>query len=1073
MECPSCGAPTPADARFCSSCGAALAPAAPGREERKIISVLFVDLVGFTARSDGADPEDVRDSLEGYFASVRGAVERYGGTVEKFIGDAVMAVFGAPVAHTDDAERAVRAGLAALEAVSGLGLSARAAVNTGEAVVSVGSGHERGEALALGDVVNTASRLQSSAPTGGLVVGEETYRATHDAIRYEERPPVTAKGKRDPLAIWLAQEALAAPSERQQRSIPMVGRERELTLLRSMWDGAFASRRPQLVTVLGPAGIGKSRLWREFGRLVEAEGARVIRGRCLPYDTHDLYEAFGHQLRQIAGIYEQDPPQVARAKLGETVASLFDEAERGDILRSLSLLLGLGLDEPVEEQLLLLFAARRLVERLGGDRPTLLVFEDVHWADTAELELIEYLVAHAHETPVLFLAVARPEFLDAHPTWGSGLPTHSAISLEPVSPHDAARIVEALVGTELPPTSLGRLVDVAEGNPLFLEELTSALLEGCDPRTELPTSIRTVIAARVDALPAPHREALLAASVIGKVFWADVLRALGQDQRLLEILDDLEAKDLIRREPVTQVQGDLQFSFKHILIRDVCYATLPRAARRAAHEAVARHIERAAGQDRELAWLLAHHWQEAGDTARAVDYLLLAAERAEEALAVDQALDLFGRAQAIAPDDATRTRVALTQALARVRFGDWDAAADELEWLVPTLDGRDLVEALLALARSYHWTERTSQTLEVAERALAASRDLDADDLEPVALARLSQGYAMRGSDGDLDRALELGERALRSWMPGARREDLVEHEHLLADQHYWTGDYERALELSQRARDEAEDPASAEALLRGGGMAGLMLASMGRYEEAIATCDAAIAIGRELDRSVRVLLNYSTLAFRDLFDLDEARRRTEEALDGQTRTSFHMPWMNAEVDLIATDLLAGELGAAQASWDRLWDEVAATPAWERWLLGGKMAALRAELALQTGDAEGAVDRASEAIAMAEVVHRAKYEAIARATLGKALFGTGRREDAFRELSRGLAVADRLGLPSWRWRIRADIAPVLLAMGDEDGAERELRASGAIVREIAEALSPERAARFLAAPSTAGLLGAV
>src|SRR5919201_2191453 len=949
--CPNCGRETPAGAAFCPFCGADLKPAEPVREERKLVSVLFVDLVGFTSRSDRADPEDVRDLLQEYHGEVKDQIQRFGGTVEKFIGDAVMAVFGAPVAHTDDPERAVRAGLRALESVGALNrsrpgpaLGARAAVTTGEAVVAIGSGHQRGEPLALGDVVNTASRLQAAAPPGRLVVGEATFRATRDAIRYEELSPVEAKGKRDRIMAWLAVEPVAGPAERRARATPLVGRDRELSLLQSVWERAAAENRPHLVTVIGPAGIGKSRLSREFGALVEEAGGRAVRGRCLPYDTRDVYGAFAHQVKEIAGIFEQDPPETARQKLVEALSACLPEAEVPEITRSVSLMLGLGLDPPVDEQRILLFAARRLVERLGIQRPSLFVFEDVHWADAGQLDLVEYVAAHARDAPMVLLALARPELMEARPSWGQGLWAQTMISLDPLPDQEAATVVGNLIGEELPPDAVDRLVGVADGNPLFLEELTSALMEGVDVGSELPTTIRAAIAARIDSLPSEHRSAMLSAYVVGRAFWQGSLRALGHTGRLDEVLDALEARELIRREPASRMQGDVEFSFRHILIRDVCYTTLPRAERKAAHEAVARYIEEVAGEmDRELAWLLAHHWKEAGDSLRAIDYLLLAAERAQEAMAEDEAMDLFERAHELAADDATRTRVRLLQALARVRFEDFDPAHPELEALTPSLGGLDQLKALLGLARACQWTERTAQVIELAGQALEMAERLGARGFIGPAMGRLSQGHGMRGDEGDLDLSIELGERALELWVPGSRPQELPEHDYMLAHSHYWTGGYERAMELSRAAREEAGDPSSGEALLRGGGMEGLVLTSMGRYEEAISSFDTVIAFGRELGRPVRVLLNYSTSAFREVYDLDEARRRSEESLTIKGRsTSFHMPWMNALVDLIHTDVLAGENGAAQARWEELGEAFLATPAWEQWLLAGRMAALRA-----------------------------------------------------------------------------------------------------------------------------------
>ncbi|HEY7281374.1 MAG TPA: AAA family ATPase [Actinomycetota bacterium] len=1076
--CPRCGGPNADGARFCSACGAALSAAEAPREERKVVSILFVDLVGFTSRADRADPEDVRDVLEAYHRQVADEVQRFGGTVEKFIGDAVMAVFGAPVAHSDDAERAVRAGLRAVEAVrdpgAGRPLSARAAVNTGEAIVALGSGHVRGEALAIGDVVNTAARLQTSAPPDRLVVGEETYRATRAVIRYEELPPVVAKGKADPLPAWLAVEPLTAPAERPSRETPMVGREQELSLLRSVWERATAERRPHLITVLGPAGIGKSRLSREFAGAVERLGGRSIRGRCLPYDNRDVYGAFAEQVKDVAGIFEQDPPEAARAKLAELAGRVIPEPERQEFVRYLSLLLGLGIDAPVDEPLLLLYAARRLVEQLGAERPTLFVFEDIHWAEGGQLDLVEYLAARASDAPVVFLTLARPELLDARPAWASGLHAHSTIALDPVSRRHAAAIVARLAGAELPDGTIGRLVEVAEGNPLFLEELTVAVVEGAELGEELPTTVRAAIAARIDALPAEHRRTLLAASVVGKGFWLGSLRALGLSGDVAGILDDLEGRELIRREPTSRVRGDVEFGFKHVLIRDVCYATLPRSERRAAHAAVARFIEEVAGeQDRDLAWLLAHHWEQAGETARAVDYLLLAADRAREAMAQDEALALFDRAAGMAADETTRTRIRLLRAIALDRLEDFEPAHDEYRAVIPTLDGVALVEALLGLARSSHWTERTAEALESASRALETARAIGAGELIAPALARLSQGHAMRGDPGDLDRAIELGEQALREWAPDVRPDDLAEHEHLLANPHYWTGSYDRALELSHAALDQAVDPSSAEALLRGGGLVGLSLTAAGRYEEALQSFDAMVAVGVDLGRATRTVLNYSTCLFRELYDLDEARLRSEEALSQTGRNaSFHMPWMNAIVDLVATEVLANEYGAARARWDGIWDDIVATSAWERWYLGGKMAALRAEIALATEGPDQAAEWAVRAVGMARDVGRRKYEAVARATLGRVLVASGRPEDGVRELRSAVAIADALGNPTGRSRARADLSRALGTTGDDEGAHSEIATAAAIIRGIADGLSDRRRTRFLGAGPVADVLAA-
>jgi class 3 adenylate cyclase len=625
--------------------------------------VLFVDLVGFTSRSDRADPEDVRDTLQGFHARAKREIERFGGTVEKFIGDAVMAVFGAPVAHGDDAERAVRAGLQVVHAMEDLNrdqldrpLQVRAAVNTGEAVVAMGSRPESGEALALGDVVNTASRLQTSAPTDGLVVGDETYRATRHVIRYRKLEPIDAKGKREPVEAWLAVEPIGAPAERPATTAPLVGRSRELSLLDSIWERTAAELRPHLVTIVGPTGIGKSRIAAEILSRIEATGARAVKGRCLPYGQMG-YRAFTEQVHQATGIFESDASSDAEAKLGARIRELMSPDEAAETTRLLGALIGMGSgDEPAEEPVQLFFAARRFVEQLSLEQPTMFVFEDIHWADPAQLDLLEYLASHVRDAPAAFLALARSELLEVRPGWGSGVLGHTTIPLEPLSPVDSASIASYLLSGGDDLSSVERLVQVAEGNPLFLEELAASLLDR-GPSDELPTTVRAAIASRIDALPAEPRATILAASVVGKHFWPGVLRSFGDLDGVDEALGALESRDLIRREPSSQVRGDAEFSFKHILIREVAYATLPRADRRRRHAAVARYTEDvAADRTRNLAGVLAHHWREAGEPERSLPYLITAAELADEQLAFHYSVELYGTALGLLTEDDPRRK---------------------------------------------------------------------------------------------------------------------------------------------------------------------------------------------------------------------------------------------------------------------------------------------------------------------------------------------------------------------------------------------------------------------------------
>src|SRR5213592_867516 len=378
IRCRSCGGVNAPGSRFCSNCGASLEESAPRHEERKLVSVLFVDLVDSTARADKADPEDVREVLQAYHSEAKKRIEEYGGVLEKFIGDAVMAVFGAPIAHGDDAERAVRAGLRVLEAIGLLELAARAAVNTGDAIVSIDQARS-GEALATGDVVNTAARLQNAAPAGRVIVGEETYRATRHAVRYEELAAIDAKGKADAVEAWLAMEATTAPADRPLGTTPLVGRDRELEVLRSVWSRAVDEKRPHLVTLVGPPGIGKSRLCREIAALVDDSGGRILRGRCLPYEERLGYQAFSSIVHHLSGILESDAPEAARPKLEATVRQLVPEDEAAETLRHLFLLLGLAPDDEVPTGALLMYTARRFIESAALAQPTVFVFEDVHW----------------------------------------------------------------------------------------------------------------------------------------------------------------------------------------------------------------------------------------------------------------------------------------------------------------------------------------------------------------------------------------------------------------------------------------------------------------------------------------------------------------------------------------------------------------------------------------------------------------------------------------------------------------------------------------------------------------------
>jgi class 3 adenylate cyclase/tetratricopeptide (TPR) repeat protein len=1052
VTCDRCGSENAASARFCSSCGNRLGGAA--EEERKLVSVLFVDLEGFTASSDDADPEDVRDLLEAYHASAKACIEQYGGTVEKFIGDAVMAVFGAPVAHVDDAERAVRAGLRVLEEVEAHGLSARAAVNTGEAVVRL-TDQASGEAIALGDVVNTASRLQSHAPTGRVLVGDATFRSTRQAIRFEPHDAVTAKGKAEPIVAWLAVEALPRVEDDVPSAAAFVGRGRELELVRSVWNQAVSDRRPHVVTVLGSPGVGKSRLCREVAALVADDGGQILRGRCLPYEETTGYHAFSQIVRQVGGIFDSDAPTVARDKLAKAVESRFPPDEAPSRLRDLALLLGLGAAEHSLEQGVLFFSARRLLERLGEERPTLVVVEDVHWAATSELDLLEYLGAHVRETRVLFVALARPELLDTRPAWAVASGAQARISLEPLS-SDVAEEMAAGLLPEADAQTIERLVGVAEGNPLFIEELAAATVERGGVE-ELPVTVRAVIAARVDALPADARNALMSAAVIGRTFWQDVLHAVSGLEDMERTLDDLERRDLIRREPTSRLEGDVEFRFKHALIRDVAYGTLPRATRRDRHAATARFVEERTDGAETVAWVLAHHWREAGETEKAIPHLLAAAVIAQHAWATESVLDLYSQALELAGDEPARVQIRLRRAFSLIVLNEYQAALEDLEAILPELEGSDLLDALLYAGKAYVWTEQEGKVIDTAERALELADEVGDSDAQVAATALLSEGLAMRGETGDIERAIELGEDALSRWRVGRREFEHADHLHLQGDLMYWVGDYERSIAHGTAAHELGGDVHSMEAILRGAGLQAMALTGLGRHEEALAKFDATTDAVRELGRTPLYILNYASMIHRELNELSVARQESEEVLERASADGFGMPRRFAHSDLLQTSLLEGDIGRAQVDWPSLWEDAQQAPAWTRWLIYGRLAAARAEIALHSETPEDAVEWAQKAIEIAVSTRRRKYEAIARTTLGDALARLRRRDEALAELESAVIIADELiGQPA-RYRARAALARAAYALGDDDRAATATAEARELVDGFVSTLAPERA----------------
>ncbi len=738
------------------------------RKERKVVTCLFADLVGFTARAESLDPEDVEAILRPYHERLRSELERYGGTVEKFIGDAVMALFGAPTAHEDDPERAVRAALAIRDWAKDEGeLEVRIGITTGEALVVLGARPEAGEGMASGDVVNTASRLQAAAPTNGILVDEGTFRATQQTIEYGTAEAVQAKGKAEPIPVWEPHEPRARfGSEVATPQTPLVGREQERELLSNALDRARNERSLQLVTLVGVPGIGKSRLVAELFQLISESPELVTwrQGRSLPYGEGVTYWALGEMVKNQAGILDTDTAEQAAEKLHAEVARLLaDEAETRAVESRLGLLIGLegNAEEPEDKRAESFYAWRRFFEELADERPTVLVFEDLHWADDDLLDFIDHLVDWSADVPLLCVCTARPELLERRPAWGGGKPNASTISLSPLSDDETARLIGALLERALlPAEQQAALLAHAGGNPLYAEQFARMLGErGNGDELPLPETVQGIIAARLDGLEPEEKALLQDAAVIGKVFWTGAVATMdGRDRADVEQrLHALARKDFVRRERRPSVEGEIEYAFLHLLVRDVAYGQIPRASRSAKHQAVAEWMS-ALGRAEDHSEVLAHHYlqaleyaQSAGRRDPAIEEPARHALRSagDRALALNAfaaaarfyraALDLWPRT------DPERAYLLFSLGLARNRAEDavteLEEARDEL------LRQGDREKAAEAEAIAAFERESTEKSLARLKGALELVRDRPPSRSKAYVLAQLAYRAASLKDD--------------------------------------------------------------------------------------------------------------------------------------------------------------------------------------------------------------------------------------------------------------------------------------------------------------------------------------
>jgi class 3 adenylate cyclase/tetratricopeptide (TPR) repeat protein len=827
--CPSCGATTnPPGARFCAECGTRMGMATAGappaeipatqpattgamgepglfqtaghQTERRLVTVLFADLVGFTARSDGTDPETVREFLTGYFDTSREVVERYGGTVEKFIGDAVMAVWGTPVAREDDPERAVRAALDLVDTIGrlgrqeeGEGLQLRAGVLTGEAAVTLGATNQ---SMVAGDLVNTASRLQSVAPPGTVLVGEATKRAASSAIAFDEAGEQLLKGKAAPVEAWRALRVVAergGTGRSEGIEAPFVGRDDELRLIKDFLHATSRERRVRLLSVTGQGGIGKSRLAWEFLKYIDGVSEDIFwhQGRSPSFGEGVTFWALGEMVRRRAGLAETDDDATTVERIARTVDEYVpDEAERRRVEAALLSLLGAGEAPPGGREEL--FAAwRTFFERISLQGTTVLVFEDLQWADAGLLDFIDHLLEWSIGYPILVITLARPDLLERRPDWGAGRRNFVALALQPLSDDAMRELLDGLV-PGLPPSAVRTILQRADGIPLYAVETIRMLVEdgklaeadriyritGDLGELQVPDTLHALIAARLDAVDPADRALLQDGAVLGQTFSVAALAALtGEPEGALEPrLRALVHREILQLDTDPRSPERGQYGFTQALVREVAYSTLAKRDRRTRHLAAARFYESLG--DEEAAGVLAMHYVDAWEAApegaegeavaaQARIALRAAADRATALGSHENAIAFLERARPVTTDRAEAAELLERIGTAAREAGRHETAIQALSEAVESQrdlgDRRSAARAATALAMAQYGTGRFTEPL-----ALLEAIEPDVADLAPdavvvdlwIGLARLAgtdQAVRLRWADRALPDAEALG----------------------------------------------------------------------------------------------------------------------------------------------------------------------------------------------------------------------------------------------------------------------------------------------------------------------------
>ena len=731
--------------------------------ERKLATVVFVDLVGSTELVAARDPEIVRRRVNSFFEHVSHCITTHGGIVEKFAGDAVMAAFGIPQAHEDDAERAVRAAAAILDSVHELGLEARIGVEAGEVVAD-----ESDSTFATGEAVNVAARLQQAAQPGEILVGPFARRLTIGVAETEEVGSIELKGFGEPLLAWRLTGIHDSDGRVPSVAAPFVGRDFELELLQNTLGRVIRHKRAHHFTIYGEPGVGKSRLAREF--LEGVEEASILIGRSLPYGEGVTYWPLAEMVKVAAGIADDDPVQEAVAKLR---ACCGDEAVADLLALAVGVLEGIETERSQQE---IAWAAREWAAELADARPLILVFEDVHWAEEPLLELIEHLAERVKDAPLMILCLARPELLDIRPSWGGGRLRAAATELEPLAPDESEELLDALLADrELSSSERKALLEKTEGNPLYVEETTRMLLEGGTSSKRIPDTLQAIIAARIDRLRRNEKRLLQRASVIGRIFWEGAVAHLLPDEDDLEpVFDDLLLRDFITRESRTSITGERAYRFKHVLIRDVAYAGLTKGSRAELHQQVADWLHEVAGE--ELVEIRGYHLDQAATLLEDLD----GAVPPELAARAASALEKAGR-RALAREANQSARRLLVRAV-------------ELE---PTLQRR-----FLAARAARRIADLPAQAVEM-ERVFADATEAGDVRLQGLALTALAENALLR--DADLPRGRELVEQAL-VLLDDAKPEDRIEALTTRARIGWWLGDLDDDERWNTKALEVARE---------------------------------------------------------------------------------------------------------------------------------------------------------------------------------------------------------------------------------------------------------------------------